>query len=508
MNSVTKIGDAIRGTFLVDRPEQLGPLLEAVIRKVKKQGGAFYIKNFWNAPNPESYGYVGVHIKIRMPVFTEKTYEVKGHDQTNRKKYILMEIQLHFKAIMDGTLECAKEIAHHLYKTPREDSDAIPPEIIASSQLVYLTAMTRLLSSPRELRRVDTTVKLIEAITKSERAMRLFLATALLLGDQEELRGGVWDDQLKAIVPNDKNAVAAVWRKTAETVNALLTLRSDLPIRPDNIDEWTNTATSIDELLEDARKMQPFFRGLFGKVSTSQGCTINFGPGDAHMIKERVSLQAKIKADGEEALVKLMNQLAIKVRKTLPQITGRNSVARLYELTSLNFTNDWGRLIDSDLIVLENFSSLTSLNLSGSPLITDKGLGYFGKLSGLQVLDLSKCPRLTNNGLSHLSKLPRLKTLNLSQNSLPGTGACIFLGCTISTRAKFSDEGLVHLGMLTGLENLNIGHWYELSDNGLFNLSKLTGLQTLNLYGCYHITTKGVAHVSRLGCEVQSQIRP
>lgn len=307
-NPVTKIGDSIRGTFLVDRPEQISSLLNAVVRKVEKLGGAFYIKNFWADANSSSYGYVGVHIKIRMPVFVEKTYEVKGRDQTQQKKYILMEIQLHFNAIMDGTLECAKEIAHNLYKTPQEASKEIPPEIIASSQLVYLTAMTRLLSSPKEVLRVDTTVQLIQEMTKAEKARRLFMATAMLLGDQESLGGAVWDDQLKAIVPKNKNAVATAWRNTAERVNGLLKLRSDLPIKP-TISAWANTATSVDELYEDAIAMKPFFREFCNTIVRKQGCTVNFGPGNNYMIKERKSLQEKLK--DEAALARVTNPCAM-----------------------------------------------------------------------------------------------------------------------------------------------------------------------------------------------------
>lgn len=330
-NPVTQIGDAIRGTLLVDRPEQISPLLEAVVRKVRKQEGEFFIKNFWADANAasSSYGYVGIHIKIRMPVFIVDQMNQKKYMLTkqNQKKYILMEIQLHFKAIMNGTLECAKEIAHNLYKAPQEASGTIPPKIIASSQLVYLTAMTRLLASPMDVQSADETVELIRAMTKTDKAMCLFLATALLLHKQDKLGGGDWDDQLQAIVPKNKNAITAAWENTAKTVSNMLKLRSDLPIKPVNIDAWTNTATSVDELLEDAHAMKPFFKNLFDKLKKQQACTPNFGPGDNHMIKEKKSLLTKIGADCVKELQPFQNQTPLEKGKQ-PPVTMHVPLAR------------------------------------------------------------------------------------------------------------------------------------------------------------------------------------
>src|SRR5438552_3809725 len=95
-NPLAKIGDVIRGSLLADRPEQILALYNSVTQRITEQGGKFYVKNFWDDPKPLSLGYVGVHIKIRMPIPSEKTGSTLGKDE---RRYILMELQLHLKAI-------------------------------------------------------------------------------------------------------------------------------------------------------------------------------------------------------------------------------------------------------------------------------------------------------------------------------------------------------------------------------------------------------------------------
>ena len=86
INPIAKIGDAIRGSLLADRPEQIPLLLKSVTDRVTAQGGKFYIKNFWDDPKPLSLGYVGVHIKMRMPIPSNEATETRGHDQRGLDK--------------------------------------------------------------------------------------------------------------------------------------------------------------------------------------------------------------------------------------------------------------------------------------------------------------------------------------------------------------------------------------------------------------------------------------
>ena len=177
-------------------------------------------------------------------------------------------------------------------------------EIISSSQLVYLTAMTKLLASKEDLKKVEDTLQIIQAMTKADKKMRLVMETAMLLGNEK--LDGEWNEQLQVVVPRDRDAVATAWMGTAQKINKLL----NLPIiKMDERDVWTNTATSVDELYANAAQIAPFFRDMCEQAAKSQpGCSVNFGPGDAYMIKEKESLQDKIKADLEEELGRSLSQ--------------------------------------------------------------------------------------------------------------------------------------------------------------------------------------------------------
>jgi hypothetical protein len=277
------IGDIIRGSLLTNKLERIPLLLQSVAQQVARQGGRYYVKNFWNDRGPLLLGYVGVHVKIRMPL--------------PNNKYILMEVQIHPKQIMDGTEDCAKEIAHRLYKMPGEASEEkVSQDVVSSSQLVYLTSMVKLVCTQEDLKRVANTRTLIQAVTKTkaDKKNRLALETALLLNNGE-LGLGRWSDELQAIVPKDKEAVATAWMTTAAKINRTI----NLPIvNKDEGYSWTNTATSIDELYADAEQIAPFFERMCEEAADSQpGCSVNFGPENSHMIKDRKSLQDKMKRD-------------------------------------------------------------------------------------------------------------------------------------------------------------------------------------------------------------------
>jgi hypothetical protein len=278
---VAKIGDAIRGSLLTNQLERIPSLVQAVIQQVTKRGGRYYIKNFWADPSRLSKGYVGVHVKIRMPL--------------PRGRFILMEIQVHAKQIMNGTAGCAKEIAHRLYKMPGETAEEKDsPDVISSSQLIYLTSMVKLLCTREEVRRVEKLVDAMQAATKADKTMRLVLETAQLLNKEKELGSGEWSEELKAIVPENRDAVAAAWMETATKINGML----KLPIVPrDESYSWTNTARSIDELYADAEQIASEFETMCEEAAGQPGCSVNFGPEDKYMIKERKSLQDKIEKD-------------------------------------------------------------------------------------------------------------------------------------------------------------------------------------------------------------------
>jgi hypothetical protein len=260
-------------------------MLEELAKEIGKHGGRYYIKNFWSERGPLLLGYVGIHVKIRMPL------------PTKPNQYILMEVQVHPKQIMDGTKDCAKEIAHRLYKMPGEASEEkVSPDLVSSSQLVYLTSMTKLLCPKEELDRVADFVDLIEGATGTADKKRLLVAeTALLLHNEKQLGSGDWNEKLQAVVPRNKEAVEKAWLDTATNINNDLKLPV---VKRDEQYPWTNTATTVDELYADAAEVQRLFKTMCKNAALSQRwCYVNFGPRNKHMIKEEKSLRDKIAKD-------------------------------------------------------------------------------------------------------------------------------------------------------------------------------------------------------------------
>jgi tetratricopeptide (TPR) repeat protein/V8-like Glu-specific endopeptidase len=220
-------------------------------------------------------------------------------------KRILMEVQIHAKQIMDGTEGCAKEIAHRFYKLGEATEDNTSQEIISSSQLVYLTSMVKLLYTEGELEEFENTRDLIQAATKAELKKRLVLETALLLKN-EKLGLGEWNEKLQAVVPDNREAVTMVWIATAARINGIL----KLPIAQKDGGAWTNTATTIDELYEDARQVKRDFRKMcIAAADSLPGSFVNFGPEDKHMIKEKPSLQDKVNKDKIDVYAELLAHL-------------------------------------------------------------------------------------------------------------------------------------------------------------------------------------------------------
>jgi len=372
INPISTIGDAIRGSIIVERPEQVRPVLLSVIERVRAQGGKLWVKNFWAEPQSLSLGYVGVHIKIRMPLSDGRA--------------ILMELQLHLKAIMDGMISCAKERAHELYKEISEE--IIPLELISSSQLIYLTAMTRLLN-PSQMMRNDQTAQLFQAIThNSEPKINWAISTALLLHDEKLCLGG-WNEQYQAVVPKEWKAVEDAWKFTAKKINDDMLKLEHIP---KDEGDWTNTATSIDELCADANEISPFFQRLCFQAAASQArCIPNFGPNDACMKKSVESLQTKIKKDCDKALKPVLTDLMRRINR------------------------HWNDITNDPSVPFRNFWNVKNLDFSRSQ-IENRDLELFKYFSALEALNLSHCDQLTDEGLTNLKSLSRLKYLNLSGN--------------------------------------------------------------------------------------------
>ncbi len=129
--AVTKIRDALRGTLIANTPKQVPLIAKGIQDFVSRQGGEVIFRNFWEEERAD--GYVGVHAKILLPFFDQE-------QETVEKKYVIAEIQIHLRSIMDGTKKSAKEREHKIYeKLRKEDFDT--ETISSASMLLYLTGI-------------------------------------------------------------------------------------------------------------------------------------------------------------------------------------------------------------------------------------------------------------------------------------------------------------------------------------------------------------------------------
>lgn len=436
VNQICRLGDTLRGSIIVKRPEHIAPIIEFVAQQFESRGGSYYIKNFWNDPDPLSKGYVGLHKKGRLLI--------NSYLPEHLRRYLLVELQFHLEDIMNGKKGCAKEVAHErLYKSEEAGQAKDSSDLTSGSQLIYLTAMAKLFCTPEELEAAEPYLNVMQAMTKSEKKIRLVMETAFLLRDRVDLGIPQWNEQLQVVVPGNKEAVAREWMRTAEKINQLINLSPNLPTEKTvNLAQFTNTATSVDELYADARQVAPVFRRICQlAASTQPGCYANFGPEDEQgkdcMLKEPKSLQDKIQGDNAKEFGRLMTQFLKKIGRELLQITDGRAV-RLDNITAaqtLNFSNC--QVTDDDLLILRFFPQLESLSLAGCVHLTDAGLANLAGLTGLRSLNLSGCP-ITASGLAHLWPLTGLQSVNL-------------LGCD-----GVSDDDLARVG-LQGL-NLSSGN--------------------------------------------------
>lgn len=125
--AVTKIGDALRGTIIVDEVEKIPEIIALIADYADKQGAKVVFNNLW-AEDRES-GYVGIHAKLLLPVSKE-----------GGTHYLMAEMQIHLDSIVDGTAMSAKERAHLIYENVRSEEASLA-ELSAASKLLFLTAM-------------------------------------------------------------------------------------------------------------------------------------------------------------------------------------------------------------------------------------------------------------------------------------------------------------------------------------------------------------------------------
>lgn len=131
-------------------------------------------------------------------------------------------------------------------------------------------------------------------------------------------------------------------------------------------------------------------------------------------------------------------------------------------------------LNDDDLAKLHGLPHLTDVTLVEANAVSDEGIRCLAELPSLRWLALHDIS-ITNAGLAHLHGQADLESL--------------FIGSD-----KITDEGLRHIGTLTGLRELALK--CPITDEGLRHIGNLTELRVLRL--CCRVTDDGMEHLESL----------
>jgi Region found in RelA / SpoT proteins len=127
--AIAKVRDALRGTIIVEYPEQIPAVTEAIKEFAVSQKREITFLNIWE--DARLSGYVGVHAKMLLPIY-------ENNNKTERN--IIIEIQIHLKCLMDGTKNCAKERTHPFYEDFIGDKKYLDVAVPASL-LLFLTGL-------------------------------------------------------------------------------------------------------------------------------------------------------------------------------------------------------------------------------------------------------------------------------------------------------------------------------------------------------------------------------
>jgi len=173
---------------------------------------------------------------------------------------------------------------------------------------------------------------------------------------------------------------------------------------------------------------------------------------------------------------------------------GLLAFAASHRLHTLSLAN-CRRLSDEAIINISHLSSIEALSLDGCRCLTDRSLAAISNLYELQKLDLSQCDLLTDEGLEHLYDLQFLVELSLGWCRLvtdrgldiltrqPGRSTSLRIFRL--ARCPITDEGVVHLGRLSALEELDLNGCSSISSSALGStLGSLTNLTSLDVSYC------------------------
>jgi len=200
----------------------------------------------------------------------------------------------------------------------------------------------------------------------------------------------------------------------------------------------------------------------------------------------------------DRGLIQLNDLSSLKIAQLddCHSLVGRGLVAfsRSHQLRVLSLSN-CRCLTDEAITNISHLSSITALSLDGCRCLTDIALEGVSRLYQLSKLDLSQCDLLTDKGLKYLHNLKNLEDLSLgwcrsitdygigilvSQPRRPETLRNLSLA-----RCQISDQGIVHVGKLEALVELNLNGCSMIGSSALAaTLQMLYNLTTLDVSYC------------------------
>jgi hypothetical protein len=177
-------------------------------------------------------------------------------------------------------------------------------------------------------------------------------------------------------------------------------------------------------------------------------------------------------------------------------IQGRGLLAlsishRLHTLSLANCR----RLTDEAVVNIAHLTSLEALSLAGCRCLTDRSLTAIAGLYRMKKLDLSQCDLITDGGLDELAHLENVEELSLGwcrsitdvgvDTLASQAGRSEHLRVLSLARIPISDSGVVPLGKLEALEELNLSGCSGMGSATLGKtLGKLTKLTSLDVSYC------------------------
>ena len=209
------------------------------------------------------------------------------------------------------------------------------------------------------------------------------------------------------------------------------------------------------------------------------------------------------------AAIKTLKKLDLSL--TYVSDAGAEAIGKLAQLEELNlFTAEF--VTDAAIAYLRGNTNLRVLNLRGTD-VTDTSLEYVARLTNLRSLDIS-FTQISDVGLEHLAALSQLETLNLGGMKISGVGLHVLKYLPNLKKLSFygiqrrnagmcwapvmTDIELDTIGLLDGLEELNIGSGVALGAGKPAELGPAAGEAECRVAGGTRVTDVGVAKLANL----------